>query len=190
MMRLALSLAAPLALSPPQGAALARMTAPPPQQASAPAGPTQCAFGAWQTWEGGRVNVMNAPDEGTHILGTLPAPDRARDYPVYLDLIGTAPGWLHIARASDIQNEQAGRPRRAVYAGEGWVRPGVVKLGIQSARGYLRADAALPRIVHLGDKWLTEVAKVAEIRGCIGDWVLVAYRTETDARDVPTGGTA
>jgi len=179
-----------IALLAAQAPASARMIGPPLPQAKAPTGPTRCAFGAWQRREGGAVRVMAAPGDKSALLGTLPVPDETRDYPVYLDVIGTAPGWLHIAHASDAQNEQAGHAHREVYAGEGWVTSDTVKIGVQSARGHLLPDAASPRIVDLGDRWLTEVYRIGEIRGCSGDWVLLTYHDDSNARDMPTFGTA
>lgn len=168
----------------------ARMIAPPPSQAQVPTEPTQCAFGGWQRWQGGREDVRSAPDRKAPVVGTLPVPDKARDYPVTLYLIGTEPGWLHVSGASDAQNEDDGYPHRAVNAGEGWVRPDVVKLGIQSGRGYLRPDTASRRILDLGDKWLTEVVEIAQIRGCSGEWILLDYQFTGAARDTPTWGRA
>lgn len=190
MIRLATISVTVIGLLAAQAPASARRLGPLPPHAKAPTGPTQCAFGAWQRWEGGAVRVMAAPDDRSALLGTLPVPDEKRDYPVYLDVIGTEPGWLHIAHASDAPNDQAGHPRREVFAGERWVSSDTVKIGVQSARGYLLPDAASPRIVDLGDRWLTEVYRIGEIHGCSGDWVLLTYHDDSDVRDMMTFGTA
>lgn len=160
-------------------AAPAAMAASP--QAEAPAGSTTCAFGAWANYEKPSITVREAPSANAKALGQIPTKPAAGEpeysYSVTFDVKQAQDGWLKIANASDAYNEDEfpDQAPRKVYKGEGWIRADDARVGIQSARGYLKPDAASQRLVDLGSDWLTEMGRIQGIRACRGDWVLLDY---------------
>ncbi|MFY2836203.1 hypothetical protein [Achromobacter xylosoxidans] len=164
---------------------LALLAAPPviaaPVQPEAPAGATTCAFSAWANYDKPSITVRDAPSAGAKVLGQIPARPAAGEpeysYSVTFDVREAKDGWLRIANASDAYNEEEypERAPRKVYKGEGWIRADDARVGIQSARGYARPDAASQRLVDLGSDWLTEMGKIQGIRACHEDWVLLDY---------------
>lgn len=160
-------------------AAPAAMAANP--QAEAPAGSTTCAFGAWANYEKPSITVREAPSANAKALGQIPTKPAAGEpeyaYSVTFDVKQAQDGWLKIANASDAYNEEAfpDQAPRKVYKGEGWIRADDAHVGIQSARGYLKPDAASQRLVDLGSDWLTEMGKIQGIRACHENWVLLDY---------------
>ncbi|MGW8305101.1 MAG: hypothetical protein ACWGIK_04670 [Achromobacter pulmonis] len=172
--RLAASLATLALLAAPS----ARAAAP---QAELAAGATACAFGAWANYDKPSITVHAAPAATAEVLGRIPTRPAAGEpeyaYSVIFDVRQAQDGWLRIANASDAYNEEEypDLPPRKVYKGEGWIRADDARVGIQSARGYLRPDAASQRVLDLGSDWLTEVGKVQGIRACHENWVLLDY---------------
>ncbi|MCZ8437110.1 hypothetical protein [Achromobacter xylosoxidans] len=164
---------------------LALLAAPPviaaPVQPEAPAGATTCAFSAWANYDKPSITVRDAPSAGAKVLGQIPAKPAAGEpeysYSVTFDVKEAKDGWLRIANASDAYNEDEypERAPRKLYKGEGWIRADDARVGIQSARGYARPDAASQRLVDLGSDWLTEMGKIQGIRACHEDWVLLDY---------------
>lgn len=164
---------------------LALLAAPPviaaPVQAEAPAGATACAFSAWANYDKPSITVRDAPSAGAKALGQIPARPAAGEpeysYSVTFDVMEAKDGWLRIANASDAYNEDEypERAPRKLYKGEGWILADDARVGIQSARGYARPDAASQRLVDLGSDWLTEMGKIQGIRACHEDWVLLDY---------------
>lgn len=160
-------------------AAPAAMAANP--QAEAPAGATSCAFGAWANYEKPSITVRDAPSANAKALGQIPTKPAAGEpeysYSVTFDVKQAQDGWLRIANASDAYNEEEypERAPRKLYKGEGWIRADDARVGIQSARGYAKPDAASQRLVDLGSDWLTEMGKIQGIRACHESWVLLDY---------------
>ncbi|OCZ68673.1 hypothetical protein A7P25_12875 [Achromobacter xylosoxidans] len=164
---------------------LALLAAPPviaaASQADAPAGPTACAFSAWANYEKPSITVREAPSADAKALGQIPAKPVAGEpeysYSVTFDVKEARDGWLRIANASDAYNEEEypERAPRKLYKGEGWILADDARVGIQSARGYARPDAASQRLVDLGSDWLTEMGKIKGIRACHEEWVLLDY---------------
>lgn len=160
-------------------AAPAAMAANP--QAESPAGATACAFGAWANYEKPSITVRDAPSANAKALGQIPTKPAAGEpeysYSVTFDVKQAQDGWLKIANASDAYNEEEfpDHAPRKVYKGEGWIRADEARVGIQSARGYLKPDAASQRLVDLGSDWLTEMGKIQGIRACHENWVLLDY---------------
>ncbi|WP_172965839.1 hypothetical protein [Achromobacter xylosoxidans] len=164
---------------------LALLAAPPviaaPVQPEAPAGATTCAFSAWANYDKPSITVRDAPSASAKALGQIPARPTAGEpeysYSVTFDVKEAKDGWLRIANASDAYNEDEypERAPRKLYKGEGWIRADDARVGIQSARGYARPDAASQRLVDLGSDWLTEMGKIQGIRACHEDWVLLDY---------------
>lgn len=150
-------------------------------QAEAPAGATACAFGAWANYEKPSITVRDAPSANAKALGQIPTKPAAGEpeysYSVTFDVKQAQDGWLKIANASDAYNEEEfpDQAPRKVYKGEGWIRADEARVGIQSARGYLKPDAASQRLVDLGGDWLTEMGKIQGIRACHENWVLLDY---------------
>ncbi|WP_238890970.1 hypothetical protein [Achromobacter insuavis] len=150
-------------------------------QAEAPAGATSCAFGAWANYEKPSITVRDAPSANAKALGQIPTKPVAGEpeysYSVTFDVKQAQDGWLKIANASDAYNEEEfpDRAPRKVYKGEGWIRADEARIGIQSARGYLKPDAASQRLVDLGSDWLTEMGRIQGIRACHEAWVLLDY---------------
>lgn len=165
--------------------ALALLAAPPviaaASRAEAPNGATACAFSAWANYDKPSITVRDTPSANARALGQIPTKPAAGEpeysYSVTFDVKQAQDGWLKIANASDAYNEEEfpDQARRTVYQGEGWIRADDARVGIQSARGYLKPDAASPRLVDLGGDWLTEVGKIQGIRACHEDWVLLDY---------------
>lgn len=164
---------------------LALLAAPPaiaaPVQAEVPAGATTCAFNAWANYDKPSITVRDAPSASAKALGQIPARPAAGEpeysYSVTFDVKEAKDGGLRIANASDAYNEDEypERAPRKLYKGEGWILADDARVGIQSARGYAKPDAASQRLVDLGSDWLTEVGKIQGIRACQGDWVLLDY---------------
>lgn len=150
-------------------------------QAEAPKGPTACAFSAWANYDKPSITVRAAPSASAKALGQIPARPAAGEpeysYSVTFDVKEAKDGWLRIANASDAYNEDEypERAPRKLYKGEGWIRADDARVGIQSARGYARPDAASQRLVDLGSDWLTEMGKIQGIHACHEDWVLLDY---------------
>ncbi|KWU22039.1 hypothetical protein [Achromobacter xylosoxidans] len=164
---------------------LAQLAAPPviaaPVQPEAPAGATTCAFSAWANYDKPSITVRDAPSASAKALGQIPVRPAAGEpeysYSVTFDVKEAKDGWLRIANASDAYNEDEypERAPRKLYKGEGWIRADDARVGIQSARGYAKPDAASQRLVDLGSDWLTEMGKIQGIRACHEDWVLLDY---------------
>jgi len=164
---------------------LALLAAPPviaaSAQAEAPAGATTCAFSAWANYDKPSITVRDAPSASAKALGQIPAKPAAGEpeysYSVTFDVKEARDGWLRIANASDAYNEEEypERAPRKLYKGEGWIRADDARVGIQSARGYAKPDAASQRLVDLGSDWLTEMGKIQGIRACHESWVLLDY---------------
>lgn len=150
-------------------------------QADLPAGATACAFGAWANYDKPSITVRAAPAANAKVLGQIPtrpaAGEPAYAYSVIFDVKQAQDGWLRIANASDAYNEEEypGLPPRKLYKGEGWIRADDARVGIQSARGYLKPDVASQRVLDLGGDWLTEMGRIQGIRACHENWVLIDY---------------
>mgnify|MGYP000980185764 CR=1 FL=1 len=124
--------------------------------------------------------VVSAPETNDD-AGAAPTKPAAGEpeysYSVTFDVKQAQDGWLRIANASDAYNEEEypERAPRKLYKGEGWIRADDARVGIQSARGYAKPDAASQRLVDLGSDWLTEMGKIQGIRACHESWVLLDY---------------
>ncbi len=154
-------------------------------QAAVPEGPTTCNFGAWTNYlRKPAIEVRDAPSAEARILGKLPTAEAAGEpeysYSITFDVIAARNGWLKIANASDAYNEAEDESRapRKFHKGEGWIRSGDARIGIQSGRGYLKPDAQSARLLDLGSNWLTEMGRIDGILACHQDWVLLDYTVE------------
>ncbi|WP_258128878.1 hypothetical protein [Achromobacter anxifer] len=154
-------------------------------QAAIPEGPTTCNFGAWTNYlSKPAIEVRDAPSANARIVGKLPTVGAAGEpeyaYSITFDVIAAQNGWLKIANASDDYNEAEDESRapRKFHKGEGWIRSGDARIGIQSGRGYLKPDPKSKRLLDLGSNWLTEMGTINGILACHQDWVLLDYTVE------------
>ncbi len=156
-----------------------------------PAAPTACGFSGWTTNDKPGIPVRAEASAQAEVVGELPTtrgegPDPEIDYySVTFDVTEARDGWLKIKNASDDMTAgESGRPR-PVYRGEGWIQAADAQVGIQSARGYARPDAASERLLDLGDDWLTERATLRGIVACEGDWLLLDYEMRNSDKFEP-----
>jgi hypothetical protein len=149
-------------------------------QAEVPAGATSCAFSAWTNGEKPLIEVRETPSADAKLLGHIPTGSKAGEaeyaYSIDFDVLEALDGWLKIANASDAYNEESDDyVPREVYKGEGWIKSDEAKVGIQSARGFLKPDPQSERLLDIGSDWLTEMGRINNILACHEDWVLLDY---------------
>ncbi|PQZ48487.1 hypothetical protein CQ052_17440 [Ochrobactrum sp. MYb15] len=149
-------------------------------QAEAPAGATSCAFSAWTNSEKPSIEVRETPSADAKLLGHIPTGSKVGEaeyaYSIGFDVLEAKDGWLKIANASDAYNEESDDyVPREVYKGEGWIKSDEAKVGIQSARGFLKPDPQSDRLLDIGSDWLTEMGRINNILACNEDWVLLDY---------------
>ncbi|WP_024896970.1 hypothetical protein [Brucella rhizosphaerae] len=149
-------------------------------QAEVQAGATSCAFSAWTNSEKPLIEVRETPSADAKLLGQIPTVSKAGEaeyaYSIGFDVLEAKDGWLKIANASDAYNEESDDyVPREVYKGEGWIKSDEAKVGIQSARGFLKPDPQSDRLLDIGSDWLTEMGRINNILACNEDWVLLDY---------------
>lgn len=149
-------------------------------QAEAPAGATSCAFSAWTNNDKAAIEVREAPSTDAKLLGQIPTGSKVGEaeyaYSIGFDVLEAKDGWLKIANASDVYNEESDDyVPREVYKGEGWIKSDEARVGIQSARGFLMPDPQSERLLDIGSDWLTEMGRINNILACNEDWVLLDY---------------
>lgn len=149
-------------------------------QPEIPAAATTCGFGAWTNGDKPSIEVREAPSADAKLLGHIPTGSKAGEaeyaYSIGFDVLEARDGWLKIANASDAYNEESDDyVPREVYNGEGWIQSDEAKVGIQSARGYVKPDLQSERLIDIGSDWLTEMGRINNILACHEDWVLLDY---------------
>lgn len=156
-----------------------------------PPGPTACRFSAWTSNDKPEIAVRASASAEAKVVGSLPttpgdSPDPDIDYySVTFDVSEAREGWLKIGNASDDKTGGDDSQPRPVYRGEGWIEAADARVGIQSARGYARPDAASERLLDLHDDWLTERATLRGIVACEGEWLLLDYELRNSAKFEP-----
>lgn len=148
--------------------------------AEVPAGATSCAFNAWTNNDKTLIEVRAAPSADAQLVGQIPTVSAAGEaeyaYSISFDVLEAKDGWLKIANASDVYNEESDDyVPREVYKGEGWIKSDEAKVGIQSARGFRKPDPQSERLLDIGSDWLTEMGRINNILACNEDWVLLDY---------------
>ncbi|HWT62481.1 MAG TPA: hypothetical protein VN150_07825 [Ochrobactrum sp.] len=149
-------------------------------QAEVPQGPTACAFSAWTNDDKASIEVRAAPSGDSKLVGHIPTVSTDQEaeyaYSISFDVLETQDGWLKIANASDAYNEESDDyVPRTVYKGEGWIKSDAAKVGIQSARGFLKPDPESERLLDIGSDWLTDMGRINNILACHENWVLIDY---------------
>lgn len=151
------------------------------ERAMPPRGETECQLEGWAIDRDPQgLNVRAAPSGDARILGKLPAfvvNDEEHDFGIPFHIIGSRDGWLKINSAKD-DPARSGIAARETYPGSGWISGRMARFTVQSGQGYQRPDKSSPRIVDLGNDWLTDFGSLERVVACSGDWALVDFSVD------------